>query len=397
MNVRRTFLVALVFSGCGPLELGSYAGDAGTGGGTDAIGGGGALSGSMPGGSSATGAAGALGGSPPGGAGGTAMSGTSGAGSGGAGSGGAGSGGVSAGVGSGGSGGSSSSGTTSSDRSCRGLEGQCAAYGNCCMQTRVESEDFILGSDQFAVAASVTLFHPDVLEVTVGRFENFVEAYDAWLAAGNPLPGAGEHTFIRDTGWNPDWRLPVSRARLEEAIMGCSGDGPTYAERATNPELAMNCVSYFEAFAFCIWADKRLLTEAEWELAAKGGSQDRTYPWGDQEPTRDLAVYGCVLGEDCVNSVILPVGSKPLGTSRDGLQDLAGNVSEWVFDAEDPYQDPCVDCANVESENNPKYRVFRGGGYTFSPTGVRAEVRNVWDAAERNPMLGFRCARSVRS
>jgi formylglycine-generating enzyme required for sulfatase activity len=309
-------------------------------------------------------------------------------------------GGSGAGFAGGGSGGKSGGGGSGSalDRSCRGLEGQCSAHFNCCALSGIETQDFVLGWDQWAVNARVTLFYPDALEVTVGRFERFVEAFEEWTAQGNPRPDAGEHLYIPGTGWQSDWPLPGSRETLERAVTGCHLS--TYAARATNPELPMNCVSWFEAFAFCIWDDKRLLTEAEWELAAKGGREERIYPWGDTEPNQDYAVYAC-LGNgvpgpvDCVLGDFLSVGSKPLGNSRHGLRDMGGSVAEWVFDRIDLYSDPCFDCANTESNYNPEERVFRGGGYSSAASYLESVRRNTIEAASRLDFLGIRCARST--
>lgn len=449
MRIRRGLFAVLAVSGCGPLEIGSYparendasggttarggstplagtaslggtnpsGGDAGNGAGGGA-GLGGATTGGFGGSSTPGGgfANGGLAGSGFGGASGAAGDGVgvagfgggneSGAGGAGESFGGGGSGAGSEGDGSGGSvagggfGGSSTGGRPDGvlNQSCLGLEGQCSAHFDCCASSYVDTEEFVLGWDEFSVNARVTKFYPDALEVTVGRFANFVAAYEAWIALGSPHADAGEHTFIEGTGWQTDWSLPVSRDALEQSVTSCAFE-TTYSFKDTDPELPMNCVSWFEAFAFCIWDGKRLLTEAEWELAAKGGKKDRVFPWGDAEPTPDHAVYGCYadgLGAPhCEAADILHVGSRPLGNSWYGLRDMAGSVAEWVFDKEDPYTDPCFDCANTESEHNPTFRMYRGGGYTSAPVEIATETRGGMDAAQGLNWVGFRCARSL--
>lgn len=286
-------------------------------------------------------------------------------------------------------------------QSCHGLEGQCSAFFGCCSGVTVRGEDFMLGTALWpgwagAVPARVSAFYPDTLEVTVGRFARFVEVFESWTASGHPHPAAGEHPLIPETGWRSEWTLPASRAELERRITECNGS--TYAMRDSNPELPMNCVSWFEAFAFCLWDGQRLLTEAEWELAAKAGSEQRKYPWGDEpEPNSDYALYQCLPdpagdADPCEEAQLLPVGSKPLGRSRDGLHDLAGSVAEWVFDAEATYQNPCIDCANT---TNPELRMFRGGGFRSQADTLRTEYRYTMHPGERLDFLGLRCARST--
>src|SRR5262249_27256691 len=88
--------------------------------------------------------------------------------------------------------------------------------------------------------------------------------------------------------------------------------------------LAMNCLSWLEAYAFCIWDHGRLPSEAEWEYAAKGGDLNRTYPWGN-------AWY---LGSANFGMAVVPPGSFVAGTGRGrwGQADMLGNVAEWTRD-----------------------------------------------------------------
>ena len=235
-----------------------------------------------------------------------------------------------------GSGGTAGSGVL--DQSCEGLTSKCnGGWPGCCAPALVDSDDFVLGpvDAPWSVPAHISLFYADAFEVTVSRFARFVDAFDDWRAEGHPRDGAGEHLHVPDSGWRSEWRLPASSAALEKAVMDCWGS--TYPLRSTKPDLPMNCVDWYMASAFCIWDGKRLLTEAEWELAAKNGSEDRLYPWGNTEPSPEYAVYGCTDEGVCGVDDIPPVGSKPAGTSAHGLRDLAGSAAEWVFDAEGPY------------------------------------------------------------
>jgi formylglycine-generating enzyme required for sulfatase activity len=154
------------------------------------------------------------------------------------------------------------------------------------------------------------------------------------------------------------------------------------------------CVSWDSARAFCEWAGKALPTEAQWEKAARG-PDGAIYPWGDAEPTCDLANFGPPDAE-CVDTTV-PVASYPAGQSPYGAFDMAGNVwervADWYFHdyyRDSPHEDP-------EGPSGASARVIRGGSYSsvakFQRSSARDGSRAPWVTA-RN--LGFRCARPAR-
>jgi len=182
----------------------------------------------------------------------------------------------------------------------------------------------------------------------------------------------------------------------QEAYAQCVAAGacvaPPYSECGWDPSVRgqhpVVCVSWYDAAAFCVWADKRLCTEAEWEKAARG-IDGRVYPWGDEEPSCDHAVYG-----EC-GSGALPVGSQsPLGDSPYGARDMAGNVWEWVADryVADAYsRADCCDNPEGPGVEAGSYRVSRGSAF-FSPASyLRVSVR-YWDfPGYVGDYLGVRC------
>lgn len=280
--------------------------------------------------------------------------------------------------------------------SCSGAPGagnDCASKnGSCCESARVIGDTYDRSNDP-TFPATVSTFRLDRFEITVGRFRRYVDAYPASI----PAAGAGAHPLVPNSGWNQAWdfNLPADQAALRAALK-CDATFGTWTDEAGDGERKpVNCISWYDAFAFCIWDGGRLATEAEWNYAAAGGVEQRTYPWG---PAIDppFAAYHCS-GDgsapgSCAASDILTVGSfSPTGDGAWGQADLAGNLWEWTLDQYiDPYPEPCTDCAVLDSSS---YRVIRGGGFIDTEPSLSSSIRGYDTPGGRYPTIGARCAR----
>ena len=107
-------------------------------------------------------------------------------------------------------------------------------------------------------------------------------------------------------------------------------------------------VSWFEEMAYAAWAGARLLTEAQWERAARG-TTGRKYPWGDEQINETLLNYGFNVGHPT------PPGVYPGGVTLDGIVDMAGNVWQWCSDWHDEYPQDAV--SNPTGPPSVKWRV----------------------------------------
>ena len=147
----------------------------------------------------------------------------------------------------------------------------------------------------------------------------------------------------------------------------------------------VNCVNWNQAQAYAKFKGARLPSEAEFEYAATSGGRSQKYPWGNEKPTSELAVFN--------TDVTMPVCSKPKGNTAQGLCDMSGNVWQWVQDKyQDSYEGAPVDGSAFEGAGSR--RVARGGSFLSGGANrLRADYRYNGDPGCRDVGVGFRLAR----
>ena len=185
------------------------------------------------------------------------------------------------------------------------------------------------------------------------------------------------HRFVENRGYEEPrfWGIEGWDLRAKEGWEA----PPEWKNQLTTPNRPVVGVSWFEASAYCRWLSElcgremRLPLEAEWVAAAK--HPQGQYPWGNAEPSAELANFDKT-GIDAAT----PVGVFPAGCGPEGHLDLAGNVWEW--------------CADDLGED---FHPLRGGAFWNGARDLRSACRDKYDASLRRPVFGFRVATSPAS
>ncbi len=150
-------------------------------------------------------------------------------------------------------------------------------------------------------------------------------------------------------------------------------------------------ITWEDADEYCKWLTRKsnsyihLPTEAQWEKAARGNDQ-RTYPWGNQDPSRSL----CNAGAPSNNAVPVVVGSYPSGVSPYGAYDMAGNVAEFCSDWYGSDYYTWTPYINPPGPSSGSSRVRRGGSFLFSDGSVRSSDRGGFLMVKKGASIGFR-------
>ncbi len=224
-------------------------------------------------------------------------------------------------------------------------------------------------------------FYAGKYEVTVGEFKKFVEE-TGYLTEAEKADGCANWEGNR---WayrkELNWR------------------NPNFQQTDNHPVV---CVSWNDAIEYTKWKSKkekkgyRLLTEAEWEYAAKSGKRYK-YSWGTAEPSGNIADisskkkfpdWNIWEGYDDGHVYTSPAGNyKP---NEFGLYDMTGNVWEWVSDYYDKTYYSKSPKQNPRGPDTGTHRLARGGSWINFPWFLRTTFRDVNEPDDRCNTLGFR-------
>lgn len=181
-----------------------------------------------------------------------------------------------------------------------------------------------------------------------------------------------DHAAAQDVELESFWldQYEITNAQYAEFLADTGGTHPESWIGGKIPTDQENFpvmgVTWDEAAAFCAWNKKRLPTEAEWEVAARG-SEGRLFPWGDNFRAVELPRSGTY-----------KVGGKPTNQSPFGVFDMAGNVWEWV---DEPYA----------PLNDANFKVLRGGSNDFLKD-MAYRLQGEPDQPTMIASAGIRCA-----
>jgi sulfatase modifying factor 1 len=290
-----------------------------------------------------------------------------------------------------------------------------AASGSTEGMVKLDRGRFLMGTDNKdgfpadgeGPVRTVTLdpFYLDASPVTNQQFAEFIrktgyktesERFGWSFVFRKHIAPEDMNRLIDDTVRGVEWWCKVNGARWEHP----EGPDSSIEARADYPTVH---VSWNDALAYCEWAGKRLPTEAEWEYAARGGLEQKIYPWGDELTPDGKHLCNIWQGEFPENdtaedgySAPAPVNAFP--PNLYGFNTITGNAWEWCSDWFHPSYHVTAAKRNPIGPPAGTNKVMKGGSYLCHASycnryRVAARTSNTPDSATTN--ISFRCARDV--
>lgn len=237
-----------------------------------------------------------------------------------------------------------------------------AAFDQCELDRGAGMCDRYWFEDEFPIhTEQLNSFWIDMTEVTNAKYATFLNDQ------GNQTEGSVQWLDVND-----------------ESSMIEQVDGAFFAKEGFSEHPVIE-VSWFGARAYCVWIGGWLPTEEKWEYAARGPDRN-TYPWGNSAPDCETSNFA-----GCVGST-LPVGSQPGGSSWVGVQDMGGNVWEWVSNWYRRYPGS----QHQDEDFGEIYKIVRGGSWYYEPYYARSALRTLeFYPHIRSDTIGFRCVINV--
>ena len=246
-----------------------------------------------------------------------------------------------------------------------------------------------------AHAVTVSTFQIDAREVSNREYAAFLNVVPSEIGVRDDKDDHYPRFVFEHSS-----RLDLLDLYATGGIVRDADKDPTQAftARPGMEDLPVVLVTWDGASRFCRHAGKRLPTEAEWELAARGAER-RRFPWGDAAPRCDGVVFGRGQPRGCSDRprAFAPVGTSTQDVTASGLHDLAGNAAEWVQDQFlGPYGD-CGECRDPVARDEgiavtDDFRIFRGGSYLGPAWLSRSTTRSRGKMTTPVAGVGFRCA-----
>ena len=279
----------------------------------------------------------------------------------------------------------------------------------------LDAADFLMGTDSAEAfpsdgegpirKVSLDSFYIDINPVTNLRFAEFARA-------------TGYRTEAERIGWSFVFQGHIPPERYQEVVTRTVPGVPWWCQvwgscwkHPEGPDSSINGkddypvvhVSWNDAKAYCDWAGKRLPTEAEWEYAARGGLEQKIYPWGDELTPGGRHLCNIWQGEFPVLDLaedgycsVAPTDSFP--PNGYGLNLITGNAWEWCEDWFSSEYHLAATRSNPAGPSSGTARVIKGGSYLCHRSycnryRVAARTSNTPDSSTTH--MSFRCVRDV--